>query len=548
MGKVKNSQSLSINICGSSTFGRYNRISAEKTVNMMLSKTDKEEWLVNFAGYQQAIALPGGEGRGIFKSFRGNLMIAVVSEVVYRIDTNLQFTPLGSLATNTGEVTIDENLNSQIGICDGVNVYIYNWSLAGVNLTVQNLMGQIPSFISFHNSFFNIGSQPTSTNPQQWTSWSFNTNTTIQLTSIQAIQTKPDVALAILRLPSQAANVLVIGGVVCEVFTGITSVQNGATQNYRRVNTINVDYGCISPSTIDSSDSYIAWLAVNEKNVPVIMVYSGQGAIPISSDGIDHLMETIQFPQESTASFRKIDGHLIYQITFFNPVDNLTLYYDFETQKFFHLTDELGNYHPARNFAFFNNITYFVSLNNGTIYQESTDITVYNENLPNTNPPNPALVYVIPRYRVTENLEAEDTDRFRINRFVVPIEQGNEAAFTTVSIDPMNTITNDAFNPADDQIITENGSGRIPTVLETAGSGGPGKPYVIPYQARVDMSISIDGGTTWSNIVSRGLNPVGYRKNILTWNRLGAANIITFRLVFISMFRVVINNALMEIY
>lgn len=542
MPKVAKSQELPINVVGSSTFGRYNRISTERTYNMMISTTDKEQWLTNFAGYQRAIEIFAvGEGRGIFASVRGNLMIVVVNSAVYRINPDLTVVFIGVITTATGEVSIDENLSSQIAICDGANVYIYNWTLPP-NLTVQNLLGQVPSFVSFHNSFFNIGSGITSPNPQSWTSWAFNTNTTIQLISTQAIQTKPDIALAVLRIPSQAANVLVLGQSVCEIFTGV-----GGTQNYRRVNTINVDYGCISVSTIDSSDSYIAWLGANEKNQPVIMVYSGQGAAPISSDGIDHLMDTISFPQESTASFRKVDGHLIYQLTFYNPADNITLFYDFNLQKFFDATDQFMNYHPARNFAFFNGQSYFVSLNNGSIYQESTDITVYNENLPGA-PVNNALIYVIPRTRITENIEADDTDRFRINRFVMPIEQGNDPGFSDLSINPLNLITEDPFNPADDQLITENGLGAIPIVNEQAGAGGPGNPYVIPYQARVDMSISIDGGISWSNVVSRGLRAIGKRKNILTWNRLGAANIVTFRLNFYSTFRVVVNNAQMEIY
>jgi hypothetical protein len=542
MPKVQNSKTLPINIVGGSTFGRYNRISSERTYNMMISVSEKEKWLVNFAGYQRAIQLQAtGEGRGIFRSVRGNLMIAVVNSTVYRINPDLTFIPVGTLATSTGEVTIDENLSSQIAICDGLNVYIYNWSGAPF-ITIQNLLGQVPSYVSFHNSFFNIGSTITSPNPQAWTSWSFLSATTIQLTSTQAIQTKPDVALAVLRIPAQAANVLVIGQVVCEVYTGV-----GGTQNYRRVNTINVDYGCVSASTIDSSDSYIAWLAVNEKDVPVIMVYSGQGAAPISTDGIDNLMDTIQYPADSTAAFRKVDGHLIYQITFYNAADNLTLAYDFSTSLFYNLTDQSMNYHPARNFAYFNNMNYFVSINNGTIYQESTNITVYNENLPGA-PSNPALINIIPRIRVTENIEFDDTDRFRINRLVIPIEQGNEANFTALSINPLNIITEDPFNPADDGIITEYASGSIPIVNEQAGAGGPGNPYVIPYQARVDLSISIDGATSWSNIVSRGLRPIGNRKNILTWNRLGAANIVTFRLNFYSMFRVVVNNGLIEVY
>jgi hypothetical protein len=78
-------------------------------------------------------------------------------------------------------------------------------------------------------------------------------------------------------------------------------------------------------STIAASDTFIAWLAINEKSSPSIMVMAGGQAQRISSDGIDNLMDTIQFPEDSTGFFFRQDGHLFYVLTFFNAVDNITL-------------------------------------------------------------------------------------------------------------------------------------------------------------------------------------------------------------------------------
>ena len=169
---------------------------------------------------------------------------------------------------------------------------------------------------------------------------------------------------------------MVFGTTVCEIWT-----QVGGIQNYRRNQSVNIDYGCLSVSTIGSCDQYTAWLAINEDNSPIILVYSPQGLKRISSDGIDHLLDNIHVPSDSTALFYTQDGHLFYQLTFFNPKDNLTLVYDFNTEKFFNLSDQDGNHHPARKMVYFDGSPYFISLNNASLYLSDTRITIYNENL-----------------------------------------------------------------------------------------------------------------------------------------------------------------------
>lgn len=530
--KTPQSKPIPVNVVGSSSFGRYEKISTEKTYNMFIS----DDWLVNFAGWKKIYnVFPSGEGRGLYRSIRGGFLVVVINSAVYTFNNAFVPTFIGNLASNTGEVFIDENLNSQICIVDGVNAYIYNYSLSP-NLTQQTLSGSlVPNYVTYHNSFFLFGNGNTTSNGAAWYAYSFDTNTTIMQTSQLALQTKPDFAIAVKRIPGQSANVLVFGTTVCEIHTQI-----GGSINYRRVNTISVDYGCASVETIAEGDQYIAWLGINEKNDPVIMIYEGQGAYPISTDGIDYLMSTIQFPEQSTASFVRVDGHLLYQLTFFNPVDNLTLAYDFNTKKFFNLTDANLNYHPARNYSFFNNDTFFISLNNGSIYQTSTDFTTYNENVAPAN--DPTQNFLIPRIRVCENLQQEDSDKFIANFFRMTMEQGQDSN-TQASLDiiyPL--ITEDIFITPDAQILTEFG---VPMMDEFSWNGQPS--YTIPYQPRVDLSLSYDGGVTWSNDVGYNLNPSGIRKNIISWNRLGMANVITLKFKFWGLSRFVVYNGVLEV-
>ena len=290
MRKTPNSKQEKVNIVGSSVFGRYAKISSEKTMNMFVS----DEWLVNTAGYQKAYELlPEGRGRTIFSSTRGNIMVVVVDSFVYALDDKLTPTFIGMLATEKGNVYIDENLSSQICLVDGLNAYIYNYSLPYPNLTKQTGLGNlIPNHVEYHNTFFLFGNADTTTNGAAWYVYQYATPTTItQANPGQfALQTKPDHAIATQRLPGQAANILVFGKTVCEVWAQI-----GGLQNYRRNQTISIDYGCASVSTISSSDKFVAWLGVNENNTPIIMVYTGQEFQPISTDGIDYQLSKIKY-------------------------------------------------------------------------------------------------------------------------------------------------------------------------------------------------------------------------------------------------------------
>lgn len=503
MRETPQSSQVPIAVTGSSIFGRYPKISSERTYNLYLS----DEWLINTSGYQKVLEItPDGEGRGIFNSIRGGFMIVVVNATVYSISSVLGTTLIGNLATARGEVFIDENLNQQICIVDGVNAYIYNYSLGFPNLTVQVTTPLVPNYVVYHNTFFLMGNGINSGTGASWYAYSFASPTTISTsaTNTFALQTKPDYPIAVVRLPGQAANVLVFGTSVCEVFTNV-----GGLQNYRRNNTINIDYGCVSVRTIATSDKYVAWLGSNENNAPVILVYTGQGYQPISTDGIDYVLSNINFPSQSTAMFVRKAGHLFYQLTFYHPSDNLTLTYDFTTEKFFDLTDHFENYHPARNYVYFNNKIYFISLNNGSIYEDNANFTTYNESIDSQDP---TINYVIPRTRITNTTRLPDTSRFIANSLVLMIDQGNDQNYLGVPA-PINDV-----------------------------------PFPPAYIPRVDLAISQDEGITWSNYVGRNLNPIGYRRNQLTWEKMGQSNSLTFKFRFWSTNTVIVNSCVLDIY
>jgi hypothetical protein len=509
---VANAESLEVNIVGSSVFGRYNKISPETTVNMFIS----DNWLVNYAGFRkEADISPEGNGRGLFHSIRGDFLIAVVGASVYRISSNFIYKLIGTLGTNTGKVYIDENLSGQICLVDGIFAYIYDYTSIGPSFTSQTLtipagtgspeFVLVPNYVCYHNSFFLFASKKTSENSFVWAAFEPHPTdpTLIQFNTQFSFQTKPDFALAVERIPGRGNNVLVMGSSACEVWT-----QVGGAENYRRVQSFNIDNGVIAPSTIAADEEKICWLGSNETNSPVILVTDGGSVQRISTDGIDHLLDQIKFPEQSYAFFFRQDGHLFYQLTFENAEDNLTLVYDFTTGKFFNLQDENRNYHPAQQVVHFNNFTYFVSLNDGGLYRMDSTITSYNYDHQNHS-----IVEEIPRIRICKTQRTKDGSTFRIGRFSFIIEQG---------------VTN-YMVPRDQP---------IPPPYPQAP--------VIPIP-RVDMNFSKNGGETYSNIVSRNLNPKGKYKSEISWSRLGGVcNEFTVQLRFVGLSRMVVNNGVVE--
>lgn len=532
------SQLVDIEVAGSSVFGRYPKISVEATYNMFIS----DDWLVDYPGWRRATGfivannnptqyLTSGEGRGCFKSARGNFSICVINANVYLVQPDLSMQVLGTLKTYQGEVFIDENLNQQICIVDGLDAYIYSYATGqGLNLTAQNLPFA-PTYVQYHNIYFLFGAANESTGSNWYIYMYGGTPTSITLVISQQLQTKPDRPVAVKRIPGQGNNVLVLGNVVCEVWTQIEG-----PQVYRRNSSFNIDYGCLSLETIAANDKFIFWLGVNETNSPVIMAFTGQSYEGISTDGIDYLMESLKFPQDSTAFIQTLYGHVQYVVTFYNPADNLTLMYDATTQKFFNLTDGDSNYFPARQLMYFNLKTYFVSIKNPFLYELNSDFNTYDENIYDNNfPPDTNLIGEIPRIRITKTIRAPNTSRFIANLFRFILEQGVD---TTPPVQDciIWMITED-----DIRIFTEDD---IQVVPEGAGTEDC---FGVPYRQAVDLAISVDGNATWSNYVRRELNPLGYRRNIIQWERLGACNEIALKLKFWGFGRVVASGGTMEI-
>lgn len=521
-------QEIPLKMVGSNRYGRFSKISDETTYNMIIS----DDWLVPYAGYQKKITINDkGVGRAIYSSQRWNRMVVVIDNNVYSIGEELIPALLFQLNTNLGDVFIDENLASQIAICDGQDIWIWNWSTHSktqVTLPTEGSPAKaiIPGYITYQDTYFITVNKESGSwflsKQSDGTDWAWGSGSTPVTTTIQ---TKPDNAVAALRAPGRGNLLYVFGENVTELWNdyGLQLFP------YQRNNSVSIDYGCLSATTIAAMDMTVAWLGINEKSGPVIMTSQGSDAVKISTDGIDYQLSRLIKPSSSYGFFFKQDGHLFYQLTFTDPKDNLTLVYDFNTQSFFTLTDEKMNFHIAQRVAFFNDTYYFVSIVDGNVYEISTKFTNYDYSTPAKT-----LIYEIPRIRICPPIRLKDSSRFMTSSLTFTIEQGNDQEFsgsylTYITSEGGTVITSETVSP------------ELGIFFQT-------EQVVNPYVPRIDMRLSKDGATTFGSYVSKDLNTLGDRKNRVVYWQLGASNDLTTQFRFWSLDRVIVADGVMNIY
>ena len=433
VARGQNFKEIPLNIAGSSTFGRYPKISTERTINMLIS----DSWLTPYPGYQIALLANqlgnNTKGRACYYSVKFNCLILVLSNQVWRVvltydETNqividYRAYQIGELQTSSGPVYIAENNKPQILFSDNTTLYLYDTAAETnfININAVTPLDFTPGYITFHDGYFiaaatnNIQYAPPANNT--WVLSELNNGNIWTQTSstVGLLSTKPDVTQAVARFPSKGNMILVMGKTVTETWYNT----GGQLFPYTRTSQFNIDYGCVSPATVAYMDEIVVWLAANEKSGPIIMFTNGGMPEKITTDGMDYEFSQLQYPEDSQGFLFRQDGHLIYHINFYT--DNISYFYDFNTKKFFNATDENMNYFIAADVAYYDNQYFFVSKNTGNLYAFDTIFTIYQDTLDN----GVIVNNEIPRVRICKNIRSPTQDYFVANDVGFTIETGD---------------------------------------------------------------------------------------------------------------------------
>ncbi len=517
-------QGIPIIMVGGNKFGRYPKQSDEQTYNMITS----DGALVDYAGYKRVIEQsPASKGRVLYTSTRGNIMIAIWNDSVFRIEPGITATFIGTISTSSGTIFMSENNNAEIAFTDGLYLYVYNY----LNNTLHTSNGDFsfpftnPGYISFQNGRLIVAIQ----NTTNWVLSGFN-NAEVWVNSsatVGSLQTKPDKVQAAFPLPGRGNALMVMGSVVAEQWQD----SGQALFPYTRASSFNIDYGCINAATIATLDHFCMWLATNEQSGVVLMQSDGGSIKEISNDGINFKFSTLTAPQDCVGFLYKLDGHLIYQFTFLT--DNLTYLWDVSTETFFTATDENLDYHIARQVVLFNNKYYFVSLDGGNLYEIGTKYTTYDYGDGN--------IHEIPRIRITPPFRLPTQRNFIIKKVAFTVENGQPNIITTTSVQTSQDGDMIATEGGDD-IVTEGGD-----YIDTETNNATPVVYTNS-NMRIDLSISRNGAESFGSSYGQDMNPTGGYRSMLNWQRLGQANDVTLQFRFWGYSRYICFNGLMEVF
>lgn len=465
---------LPVDIVGSSNFGIDPKIMSSRTFNMIVS----DNFLVDYGGYENVLNISPSEGRGIFTSTKTNLQYICVDNNIFQInqvgvnkksEKLFSYRFIAQIDSFDGDVFFDENEARQIAICDKSYLYIYNYS-TGDFLKADLPQGFVPAYVTYQNGYFIVPSGVDNrfalSYPNNGLNWFWGGDGSQGIPVNAGLSTKSDTCICAIRFPGRGNLLLVMGRKVCELWTDVGS----SLFPYKLSTSINIDYGCLNQSTVASLDNMVVWLGINEKSGPAIMYTTGADIKQLSTDGINYKLSQLNFPEKSSGFFMKLAGHLVYQLTFYDPSDNYSLIYDFTTNAFFDVTDENMNFHIARRVAFFENDYYFVSFRDGNLYRLANDLFTYNYGTHECD---------IPRVRVCKNVRLPDSDQFSISTLNITLEQGN---------DKINNSNYPSYNPRIVLMCSRNGG----------ISYGPGREYI--------------------------LNKLGKRINLVRWWNLGRQN------------------------
>lgn len=415
-------QSIPIKIVGGTNFSRYPKITNEKTINMLVTSSGDIQTLVDVAGYCKVFPfIDGGQPRlQLYTSTRLNAMITVIGNRVYVIDSALVPRVVGFINTFVGPVYLAENLAGQIGIVDGLALYVYNYN--NDSFSRINTPDIVPAYISFLDTYFII----TDTVHQFWQLSNSNDGTTYNPLMIAYLQTAADQIQAVIPLNR---TLWVMGKIVSELWndnpTGYNAsgLGNPVSFPFQRNNSVSINYGLLSVPTLCSGFQRLVWLAFNNVSGPTVVYTTGGAPEDLSTDGLDYFLKNvINFPEESYATLRQENGHIIYQLTFTNPSDNVSIQYDFSSRLWSNATDENQNFHIMKGTTFFNNQQYFINFDeeNPGLYLLDSTLNTYDG-------------AIIPRLRIPPPIRFED-DTFVTRNVELQMEQGEEAPFRYIDL------------------------------------------------------------------------------------------------------------------
>ncbi len=390
-----------IGLVGASSQERSLPFNAERTINLfpVLDQSGKEvSALYGTPGLTLFSTCGTGPGRGGFAAANGRAFF-VSSSGLYEVTSSGTATLLGTLNTNSGIVSMDEN-GLQLMICDGAYGYIFTFA---TNVFVQITDSDFPSpgSVTFIDTYFVVNKN----NTGQFFISANNDGTSWAPLDFATAESSPD---SLSRVLNSVGILWLFGSKTTESWsnTGALSFPFSLIKGGK------MEVGIYAPQTAVACDNTVFW--VGQDNIGSGIVYRAQGFTPqrISTNPIELLIQAAPTPSTLRAYTYQQDGHTFYVIT--GGGMSTTLVYDVSTQ-LWHERAYLNSsgafeLHLAAHSIYAFNKSLAISRLNGKVY--SVSMSVYTDDGD-----------VIASERIYTHISQED-ERIRYSQLEIAMETG----------------------------------------------------------------------------------------------------------------------------
>lgn len=322
--------------------------------------------LINLPGYTKVASIGPGPIRAGWVANDGMLYL-VSGANVYKVDRKFNATLLGSMATNTGPVSIVDS-PTQVLFVDGENAWM--WPIAGPELlpvlpnTVTSLVN--PSCAAYQDGFALVNSGGSNLIYQSQyndlSAYSAPTGAGGSTANDAFIQGNPNPVVAMIDLRRE---LWVFKRDAAEVW-----VNQGATGfAFAALQGVYIEHGCIAPGSLRSIGSQLMWLGGDEHGGAMVYMTAGYQAKPIAPPALAALFQGFDTVEDAHAFAQQIDGHWFYVLTF--PSADCTYVYDLASDKWTQRASWInGEFHRDRaNCSFFyHGRAYVGDYQNGNVY------------------------------------------------------------------------------------------------------------------------------------------------------------------------------------
>lgn len=312
---------MKIGLVGATYQQRSLPFDAQRTINFWPIFDDQGKEVSALYGTPglELFGTAGSQGhRQAFTSSNGRCFF-VGGSTLYEVQADGTTTNRGSLLTSTGNVSMDEN-NTQLGICDGENLYTFTYSSNGFSQVTDPDLPSSVGFLTAIDGYFVV----TENESGRFYISAINDGTSWDALDFATAESNPD---ELLCAKNALGQLWLLGRSTSEIWTN-----TGASSfPFSRISGAIMQVGIIAPHSVQDVGNSIFWLGRDKRGGGIVYRANGFVPEPISTEPINIKLQEASSIQDITSWTYQEDGHTFYALT--GGGLETTLVFDLDTQQ-----------------------------------------------------------------------------------------------------------------------------------------------------------------------------------------------------------------------